>query len=186
MRKCFSLIGILATSLLVFGFNAQAAYVETIDIYEYSVGGTIDWIHTYDHSADPIASATLAIVADDVDGPGNNMDGEQDQVWVTVGANTYYLGLLEDMEEYTDWNYYPGAGNPNQPLTTTVFNIDPTWIDDLIPMEVRIEAAWGVEIETSTLTVESVPEPGTLLLLASGLIGLTGYAKLRFKRKRKM
>jgi hypothetical protein len=32
---------------------------------------------------------------------------------------------------------------------------------------------------------QPIPEPGTLLLLGSGLAGLAGYGKLRFRRKRK-
>ena len=34
------------------------------------------------------------------------------------------------------------------------------------------------------LTAEPIPEPGTLLLLGSGLLGMAGYAKLKLKRRR--
>ncbi|MFX1385491.1 MAG: hypothetical protein ACFFBP_24000, partial [Promethearchaeota archaeon] len=68
--------------------NPDVMYTESIDLYTYSIGGSIEWSHTYDGSADPIESATLTIVADDVDGPGSGMDGEQDEVYF----NGYYLG----------------------------------------------------------------------------------------------
>ena len=130
-------------------------YEETLDIYQYSIGGTIQWTHTYDHSADPVDYATLTIVADDVDGPGAGMDGEQDKVYV----NGHYVGLLNDMGFYTNWQYYPGPGNPNFPgaITTTTFTIDPSWLNSM-PVKVEVEDAWGAEIETCTLTV--VPAVG--------------------------
>ena len=31
----------------------------------------------------------------------------------------------------------------------------------------------------------SVPEPGTLMLLGSGLLGIAGYSRVRFGRKKK-
>ncbi|MCP8322608.1 MAG: hypothetical protein L6N96_00310 [Candidatus Methylarchaceae archaeon HK02M2] len=58
------------------------------------------------------------------------------------------------MGYYTNYNYYPGAGNPDQGTTTTEFNIDPSWIGSSMTVEVVVEETWEVEIETSTLTIQ--------------------------------
>jgi len=183
MKKLIT-ISLAATVLLaVSAVPAFATFVQTIDVYTYSVGGDVNWVHTYDHSADPVLSASLTIVADDVDGPkydpnGNMLlDGEQDKVWLKDQSGTWqYLGLLNQMPYYTNWSYYPGSGNPNQPLTTTVFTIDPSWLN-AVPVEVKVEPLWGVEIETSTLTVVPIPEPATV-----GILGLGVLTLLRRKR----
>jgi hypothetical protein len=157
MKKSMLILTTAFVCLVICSFPVfgQTTYVETLDIYQYSIGGTITWSHTYDNTADPVATATLTIVADDVDGPGNGMNGEQDEVYI----NGHYLGLLNDMGYYTNWEYYPGPGNPGHPdaLTTTTFTINPAWLDLTMPVEVVIEPAWGVEIETSTLTVVNNP-----------------------------
>mgnify|MGYP001769499671 CR=1 FL=1 len=153
---------------------SQATYIETIDVYAYSIGGTIEWSHTYDFSEIAPVYATLSIIADDVDGPGNELDGETDLVYL----NGNLLGALIQLAGYTNWNYQPGSGNVNQNLTTTIFNVTPYLAANML-VSIAIEDLWGVEIETATLTVQSraVPEPLTMLLLGLGLLGLTAIKR---------
>ena len=168
-------VGLVLAAGVVIGLGkvgAAAPYTETLDLYVYSVGGEVDWVHTYDHSADPVTAAYLTIVADDVD------SDEDDAVYFTdAGGSEHFLGYLTQMGFYTNWEYSPGPGNSTYPnaITTTVFSIDQSWLDTT-PVRVRIASNWGAEIETSTLTV--IPEPATLSLLALG-----GLAVIRRRRR---
>jgi hypothetical protein len=180
IKKSVVILASALACLVIFSVPvfAGTTYVESWDIYQYRIGpDNITWAHTYDHSADPVATVTLTIVADDVD------FGEKDEVFV----NGIYVGDLNDMGYYTNWAYALGPGNPNQPLTTTTFNLDPTWLDG-VPVSVSIPTAWGVEIETSTLTVtssEAIPEFSTIALPVASILGLLFFFNNRKRKEEK-
>lgn len=177
VRAAVVVLAIAAISQAALG---APVYSETVDVYTILPGNlpgppSAVWNHTFDGSVNPITEVLLTIVAEGVDGPGQGLDGEQDAVYF----EGHFLGYLQDQGFYyegLDIKAGPGAlGEPKTELTTSVFNLDPSWISGLTTASVQVEAKWIVEVETSTLTV--VPEPGTILLL-----GLGGLALLRKRR----
>ena len=182
--KRFTIVQTALLVFLFFPFVSSATFIDTQDIYQ--VGDTrngpvtLSWNHLYDGSAAPEATATLSVVAESIDFYSISLQ-ESDVVYF----NGHLLGELTQQPFYYssyELNSGPGAlGDPKTMLTTSVFNLDLSWLvvgNNLVEIVVD-PASWIMEAETSTLTVAPVPEPSTILLLGSGLLGLGWYGRKR-------
>jgi hypothetical protein len=171
-----------AVAILCLPAAAMAGdWSQTIQVYQTSWGGTVNWAHTYDFSLGAPMTATLTIVADDVDLSENIPFSLQD------GAGTWHdLGYLARMASDMG-DRWAGPGNPLPGfITTSVFTLDPSWVRSSMPARVVFGAPSCIEVETSRLDLHfaeapAVPEPSTLVLLASG--GLAAVGSLWRKRK---
>lgn len=117
-----------------------------------------------------ITTAGFSADSDSPVQPNGVNPGETLGIYFSLLPGTTFDGVLVAMS-------LPGdPPDPNIPEPP-----DRTWLR--IGIKVQGFADGGSEAFVND--PEPIPEPGTLLLLGSGLVGLAGYGKLRFRRKRK-
>lgn len=198
MRKAKLLLVVLGLAL-AFGTLAHAAVV---DVVQFPTGFFVpdetqtynspyyrwwdeDWGWTHNAIGGSPTSATLNISAWDVDTGG--IDPEVDNIYARDGGVWTLLGSLNGLDN--SWGY-------------TTFTLSADFYDDIasgLQVKMDIDSThtydyWAVTLAKSALNIDGgqlpgpnpgnpIPEPGSMMLLGTGLLGMIGYGKVRFGKK---
>lgn len=194
MKLTIIFILFVVTPILVLSPAAHSIIIS--DSYEitsdYTGGGIPATYFDYNNSSVGLASSDVLFTV-----KGTNLDICHDQnfahpsEWVKIDLNGQWdkrWGQLENTDTYDTWDphYYPMDASFEDTIT-----LDKAFWNSLVQEGLLLTLSWGPSVnynaENSPDTIEwsfeyntpAVPEPGTMLLLATGLIVLA-----RFGRKR--
>ena len=184
--KMKKLLMFICAVMLVFGMVGSASAISFTDEYINSSlegmagsdSGTYEWIWEHDTPGDFWGSSVLesaileiTVTYDEIVVKKGEYEYKEFEVEKTI------MGLLGDDGRTLTWDY-----------TGEIFGVSGTWdAGDVLGVELIISDS---DIDNFTfysskfdLQYDHAPEPSTILLMGSGLLGLVGYGRKRFSKK---